>query len=112
MSRMTTFVLVASLAGLAAAEEPAPPAKLPRFKDYLEFNDRPVGKVKAVDGDVLTMMLPEISVRQTSRRRPPNVQTKMVEHTFTMHTDALVRWSKKPDHFAAKGGRSRSHHPN
>lgn len=104
MSRLMPLALLAGLAGLALADDPAAtPAKLPRFKDYVEFPDRPVGKVKAVEDDTVTVLLPEITVRQTSRRRPPTVKGKLVEYTVTLHPEALVRWAKLPDNRDDKG---------
>lgn len=104
MSRPMPLVLLAGLAGLAvAADDPAPPAKLPKFKDYMTLPDAIVTKLKDVEDDTLTVLLTEVNIRQTSRKRPPTVKTKEREFTFTLHPDALVRWSKKPDRRDDKG---------
>lgn len=105
MSRLTPLVLVAGLAGLAAAEDPAPPPpKLPTFKGFTAQPDPIKAKVKSTKDDTLTVLLPELSLKRSySRRRPPTVQEKEVEHTLTLHPDALVRWSKQPERKDDKG---------
>ena len=104
MSRLTPLVLLAGLAGFAAAgDTPPTPAKMPKFKDHLTVLDPIVGRLKAVGGDTLTVVMPEYTVKQTSRKRPPTVKSKDVEHTLTLHPEALVRWSKKPDRKDDKG---------
>ena len=106
MSRITPFLLVAGFAGLAAADDPAPPPpKLPKFSDYTALPEVVRGKVKSVKDDRLTVVVPELSIGRTSGRskRPPSVKEKEVEHTLTLHPDALVRWSKRPDRKDDKG---------
>ena len=104
MSRLMTLLLVAGLAGLTAAGDAPPiPAKLPKFKDHLTVPDPISAKLKAVDRDTLTVVLPEYTFKQTSRKRPPTVKAKNVEHTLTLHAEALVRWSRKPDRRDDKG---------
>jgi hypothetical protein len=109
MSRLLPLALVFGLAGLSSADDPAPappPAKLPAFKGYMTLPDTVTTKLKAVDGDTLTITLTE---RDAARGRPlgrkgrPTPQTRPAEHTLTLHPDALVRWSKKPDRKDDKG---------
>ncbi len=106
MSRITSLLLLAGVVGLAAADDPAPPLpKLPKFKDYTALPDVVRGKVKSAKGDTVTVVVPELSIGRSSGRskRPPTVKEKDVEHTLTLHPDALVRWSKRPDHTDDKG---------
>ena len=54
-------------------------------------------------GDTLTVVVPEYSLSGGSQKRPPTVKSKEVEHEFTLHEEALVRWSRKPDRKDDKG---------
>ena len=108
MCRLTSLVFVLGCVGLVAADDPAPPLpKLPKFKDYTALPDVVRGKVKSAKDDKLTVLVPEYSLSRSGfssrSRRPPTVKEKEVEHTLTLHPDALVRWSKKPDRKDDKG---------
>ena len=108
MSRLAAVAAFVALAGLATADDPPPPLpKLPKFKDYTTLPDAVRGKVKSAKDDTLTVVLPEYTLSRSTgssrSRRPPTVKEKDVEHTLTLHDEALVRWSRKPDRKDDKG---------
>jgi hypothetical protein len=105
MSRLAVCMLAAGLVTASAGADD-PPAAMPKFKGFTALPQPVVGVVKKSKGDELTITTSEFSVKPSSSGRGrPSVSGKEVEHTFTFHEDALVRWERKPEQKDEKGRR-------